>query len=344
MSRLDASSDEARRDRWRLSGLLGVRAVLVLLAGLAASCVAALADAAGEHDGLSRLDPEVAADVLRIRTPALTQLAEVFTFLGSEVVVGGLALAVLVLLLARRQLVRAGVFAIGIAGAAFLTVAVKLLVARPRPGAVDRLGGLDASYSFPSGHTLSSTVFLALAVWLLWPSVRYVGHVTLVAAAGLLALGVAASRLYLGYHWLTDVMASVLVATAWLCLVWLLGSIISRKVQAQAEGASGSETRATRPPGSASSRTTVPPAWWTSSRTIASPRPLPPASRSRASSRRMNRSKTRSRSASGTPVPSSMTSTSTAWSRSCASTRTTVVACRTALSARLSNTRRSASA
>ena len=37
-----------------------------------------------------------------------------------------------------------------------------------------------------------------------------------------IAVGVAASRLYLGYHWLTDVMASALVATGWLGVVWLL--------------------------------------------------------------------------------------------------------------------------
>jgi undecaprenyl-diphosphatase len=200
----------------------------LLVGALAAAGVVALADAAGEHDGPSRLDPVTAADVLRMRTPALTELAHGLTFLGSEVVVGCLAVLTLLTLLARRRLTHAATFAVAIGGSAFLTVAVKLLVARPRPGAADRLGALDTTYSFPSGHTLNSTVFLALVVWLLWPAAKQAGRIALVTAAIVMAVGVAASRVYLGYHWLTDVVASGLVALAWLSLVWLLGSSLAR--------------------------------------------------------------------------------------------------------------------
>jgi membrane-associated phospholipid phosphatase len=210
--------------RRQLSDVL-VRGLLPMLVGaLAASGVVALADGAREHDGLSRLDPVTAADVLKMRTPALTELAHGFTFLGSEVVVGCLAVLTLVTLLARKRFTHAATFAVAIGGSAFLTVAVKLLVARPRPGAGDRLGALDTTYSFPSGHTLNSTVFLALLVWLLWPTAKHAGRIALVTVAIVMAVGVAASRVYLGYHWLTDVVASGLVALAWLSLVWLLVS------------------------------------------------------------------------------------------------------------------------
>ena len=227
MSRLDVAPQDDAPRRWQFSDAWAARLVLVLMACLAATGVVALADAAKEHDGLSRLDPVTAADLLRMRTPTLTELAHVFTFLGSEVVVGGLALVVLATLLMRHQPSRAATFTIALAGSALLTVVVKLVVARPRPGAVDRLGAIDASYSFPSGHTLNSTVFIALVVWLLWPSVRSAGRIGLVTAAAVLAGGVAASRIYLGYHWLTDVLASGLVALAWLCIVGLLGSILT---------------------------------------------------------------------------------------------------------------------
>ena len=203
----------------RQTAALGTRVLPVVLACLATLGVLALADAAGEHDGLSRWDPVTAADVLTWRMPWLTRLAEVFTFLGSEVVVGGLAILVFVTLVARRQLNRAALFALGVGGAAFLTVAVKLLVARPRPGDADRLGALDTSYSFPSGHTLNSTVFLALVIWLLWPSLGYAGRVAVVLTAATLALKMEASRVYLSYHWLTDVVASGLVAVGWLSVV-----------------------------------------------------------------------------------------------------------------------------
>jgi membrane-associated phospholipid phosphatase len=210
--------------------LSGGRPLLVGVAALATLGVAYLADAAGEHDGLSRVDAVAAADVLRLRTSLLTHVAHGLSFIGSEVVVGGLALTVLALLLARREFPRAATFAVGIGGSAFLTVALKLLVARQRPGEVDRLGALDTSYSFPSGHTLSSAVFLALAVWLLWPATSVPARGALAVGAAAVAVAVGASRLYLGYHWLTDVLASGLVAAAWLSIVWLLREHIESAV------------------------------------------------------------------------------------------------------------------
>ncbi|MDX6231359.1 MAG: hypothetical protein QOH68_310, partial [Nocardioidaceae bacterium] len=145
MSRLHVAPTNATANRWRPSELLGRRTLLAFVACLATAGVATLADAAGEHDGLSRLDPVAAADMLTARTPALTHLAQVFTFMGSEIVVGGLAIVVLVTLLMRRKLAPAATFAIGIAGSAVLIVAVKLYVARPRPGQIDRLGAPDTT-------------------------------------------------------------------------------------------------------------------------------------------------------------------------------------------------------
>lgn len=229
MSRLKVSPEHAATGRWQSSDR-HPRLAAVILGGCATTGVIVLADAAGEHDGLSRWDPVTAADVVRLRTPALTDLAQAFTFLGSEIVVGGLAILVLLTLVVRGRLTQAATFATGIAGSAFLTVTLKLLVARARPGAVDRLGTLDTSYSFPSGHTLNTAVFVALVGWLLWPAVRSGWRVGLLVGGAGLTFGVAASRVYLGYHWLTDVLASGLVAIAWLCIVWLLGSTIARAV------------------------------------------------------------------------------------------------------------------
>ncbi|MCW2849962.1 MAG: phosphatidic acid phosphatase [Marmoricola sp.] len=236
MSRVDAAPARAGTGRRELSSQLRLRTVLALVAGLATVSVVALADAVGEHEGLSRLDPTIAADVVRSRTATLTQLARILTLLGSEVVVGGLALVVLALLLARRDFSRAAVFAVALGGSAFLTVAVKLLVGRARPGAVDRLGAVDTTYSFPSGHTLNSAVFLTMVVWLLWPALRYAARVVMVTTAAVLAVGVAASRVYLGYHWLTDVVASGLVALAWLTILWLAHSVARPRGRATGEG------------------------------------------------------------------------------------------------------------
>ena len=210
------------------SATRSVTCAVAAAAGLGMLGVSWLADSALEHDGPSRLDPVTAAEVLRIRTPTLTDVAHALSFVGSEVVVGTLALVTLAWLVVRREPGRAAVVATAVGGSAFLTVAVKTLVGRQRPGPVDRLGPLDTSYSFPSGHTLYSAAFFAVVVWLLWPTASRVARAGLVTGAAMLAVDVGASRVYLGYHWATDVIASGLVAVGWLSLVWLSRGLLQR--------------------------------------------------------------------------------------------------------------------
>ena len=207
----------------------------------ATALLVGLADSARERDGVAGVDPHVATLVVQDRSASLTALAHALTWLGSEVVVGAVAVLVLALLLLRRQVFSGVVLALAMGGSAFLTVAVKLLVGRARPGAVDRLGPVDASYSFPSGHTLNTTVLLAVLVWLCWSRASR-GRTALAAGAVALAVGVGASRIYLGYHWTTDVVASALVALAWLSVVALLAGPVRRVLaRAPLPGRLGSE-------------------------------------------------------------------------------------------------------
>ena len=192
-----------------------------------------LAESTREHDGPSRLDPALAHDLVADRTPTLTLFAHLLTAVGGEVVVGALALLLAGLLAWQRRWVQALTVSAAIGGSAFLTVALKLAVARSRPGSGIRLGPVDHSYSFPSGHSLNSAVLLALLVWLLWAGSSAGRRVLLVLVATTLALGVGASRVYLGYHWATDVLASWLVAAGWLCLVALLAGPVYRWVSGQ---------------------------------------------------------------------------------------------------------------
>ena len=203
--------------RWRLIDA-------VLSAALVAAAVVAvllLADSAREHDGVSaQVDPRVATDVLGIRTTALTSLARLLTLVGSEAVVGALALLLVIFLLERRGPFVAVAATAAMATSAALTVGVKILVERARPGAVDRLGPVDASYSFPSGHTLNSTVLLGLVALLAIPMIRARGRrIAAVVGCLLLAIAIGLSRVYLGYHWASDVVAAWLIAIAVLAFV-----------------------------------------------------------------------------------------------------------------------------
>jgi len=96
-----------------------------------------------------------------------------------------------------------------------LTTLIKQLVSRSRPPASDFLLGPDDALSFPSGHTVGIGVFtIVLAYLVLSRSGTRTTAVLGFCAAFTVTLLVGLSRLYLGYHWLTDVVASLGVALA----------------------------------------------------------------------------------------------------------------------------------
>lgn len=194
------------------------RVIIVFV--LAMTGFIALSDAVSEHNGLTSADPHIAHDVLAHRSDTVTAMAHVLTFIGSEPVVGAAMLALVAWLIARRRFQEAVVVAIGIAGSAAMTVGIKLAVERSRPPTLDRLGAVDHSFSFPSGHTLNSAVALGLIVLVVAPRLPHrSGRTTLTFFAALTAFGIGASRVYLGYHWATDVLASWLLAIAWLMVL-----------------------------------------------------------------------------------------------------------------------------
>jgi undecaprenyl-diphosphatase len=193
--------------------------LVIAAAGIVA--IAGLADSVRESNGLAADDPGVANDVLGLRTVQLTDVARALTFLGDVPVLMVFTLIAAAVLWrmtrSRRPVV---LLLVAMAGAAVLTYGVKLLVERPRPGVTYVLGAVDTSYSFPSGHTLNSAVFFLTLAGLLWMlRAGLVWRIAGTAVAVLLSVGIGLSRLYLGYHWATDVLAGWLLAATWLSLV-----------------------------------------------------------------------------------------------------------------------------
>ncbi len=179
-----------------------------------------LADAASENDGPTTIDPRIAHAVLQDRSSTGTSIARLLTFVGSEGVLSIATLLVVIWLLGRRRVSSAVAVGVAMAGSAALTVGAKLWVGRLRPEAVLRLGPRDESYSFPSGHTLNSSVLLAMVAILIVPIVtRWSVRLATWSVLTLLAVGIGLSRVYLGYHWFTDVAGSWVLATVWVTIV-----------------------------------------------------------------------------------------------------------------------------
>lgn len=129
-------------------------------------------------------------------------------------------LAILGLLLLRRWHKALFITAMMLSGIT-LSTALKHWVARPRPQLVAHLDYVS-SLSFPSGHTLNNTLFYLTVALLFSPILRRrISRWALYTSAVCLSLMIGVSRIALGVHWPSDVLASWIIATAWLCL-WIM--------------------------------------------------------------------------------------------------------------------------
>jgi undecaprenyl-diphosphatase len=172
-----------------------------LLAGLALILVWAAMLAFG---GGTPLDRALLLQLHAGGHPALVRAAWIVTQFGDEAVLLPITALAAVLLIVRRK-VHAAVLLLAIALSGRLLVELlKLWTARPRPEASLHLVGTQ-TWSFPSGHAANATIVgLALALLLVRDPRR---RLAALAAAALLALLVGLSRVMLGVHWPSDVVA-----------------------------------------------------------------------------------------------------------------------------------------
>jgi undecaprenyl-diphosphatase len=151
------------------------------------------------------------------------------TALGSTVVLLIFTGAVAVFLAVRRQSHALALVLVSTGGGFFLAHVLKLVFARPRPDLVPHLA-LVSSSSFPSGHSMfSAVVYLTLGALLS----RLVEERTLKAyflgVACFLTFVVGLSRVYLGVHYPTDVLAGWSAGLAWALLCWMVASYLQRR-------------------------------------------------------------------------------------------------------------------
>jgi undecaprenyl-diphosphatase len=171
------------------------------------------------HDDTALADPHVTAWAIAHRTGWLTGALQVLTWLGSTAFIIPLGLAIGLYFVIRRRTWRPlALLAAAVAGAIGLYDIVKPLVGRPRPPAAIWIGHYTGA-AFPSGHATQSAAFYAMLAIVLGAGLSARRRTILWSAAALAVLIVGASRIYLGAHWLTDVLAGYALGATWVAIV-----------------------------------------------------------------------------------------------------------------------------
>ncbi|MFI5006149.1 MAG: phosphatase PAP2 family protein [Solirubrobacterales bacterium] len=158
-----------------------------------------------------------------------------FTALGSAVVLALFVLAVAGALLARRQYHALLLLLAAAFGGMLLNIFLKPVFARPRPDLALRLTEVR-TLSFPSGHAMGSAiVYMTLAALLARMVQPRALKLYFVGLAALLTFLVGTSRVYLGVHYPTDVLAGWTVGLAWALLCWTVARHLQRRGSVEPE-------------------------------------------------------------------------------------------------------------
>ncbi|HEY6544240.1 MAG TPA: phosphatase PAP2 family protein [Dokdonella sp.] len=176
-----------------------------------------LVDEVREDEGFA-FDVPLLQAAREMHGPRLDALFVAATLAGYQFGVVPVDIAlVLGLGIARR--LRAGLFAgLAIVGSALLNLAAKPVFGRERPSLWESIAPED-NYSFPSGHAMGSMTLACVLVLLAWRT-RWRWPVLVAGAAFVVLVGM--SRVYLGVHYPSDILAGWTAAVAWTVAMWLL--------------------------------------------------------------------------------------------------------------------------
>lgn len=174
-----------------------------------------------------QLDAVVLAGLRQFASPTLDTAAVAASALGSE----GLAVFLVLLLgyfVWRRRFGAVVALLLTTAGAQMLNNVLKDLFHRTRPAPVTGLIPAQA-FSFPSGHAMVSAAFYFFLAYLGWRVLRGWQRTVWISALLVVVIFIGLSRLYLGVHYLTDVVAGYLAGFLWTDTVIVGGHLLARR-------------------------------------------------------------------------------------------------------------------
>jgi undecaprenyl-diphosphatase len=190
------------------AGAVWLGVCLLLLFGLAS-----LSEEVLEQEAFA-IDEMILLWVNQWTTPALDQIMLAVTRLGDPDIVVPLTCIGFVWLWWKWRWRIAAIFALTCIGGAVLSTSLKVFFSKSRPELWSQLI-TETSYSFPSGHALGSMVLYGFSAYLLAQCYKQQKWL-IFSIAGVLIAGIGLSRIYLGVHWPTDVVAGYSIGFLWL--------------------------------------------------------------------------------------------------------------------------------
>ena len=156
---------------------------------------------------LTNIDLYISNIIWSIRTPLLTDIFKIISFLASTKFI-------ITILIVYIFIKKDALFPLNMALSTILNTIIKKLVRRPRP---TNILVREKSFSFPSGHTMASVSFYGYIIYLLYKS-NYKIKKVLIPILIILILLIGFSRIYLGAHYLSDVITAYLISINYLII------------------------------------------------------------------------------------------------------------------------------
>jgi len=151
-------------------------------------------------------------------TPFLDGVFLFFTTIGNIEYILPVTILIVVYLLHKKQRLNALIVSFGVGGAALSNIILKIIFHRDRPNLWHSFI-IETGYSFPSGHAMMSCALLLCIIIILWTTrLRWLSLIIGLPTVGLIGI----SRLYLGVHYPTDVLAGWSVSFVWIMIVLII--------------------------------------------------------------------------------------------------------------------------
>ena len=241
-------SDDARDDRrvpeWPLRFLrnrfspqrtLGLHLTIGLAVMIfGAWAFSEIAEEIGPGSDWHTLDQGVTAWFKAQAHPMLIGIAHAITLCGSVTFLAIVSVAFAIYFVARRAWNRLLELTVTMLGGSFLNVLLKHFFQRQRPVLENPLVTLS-SYGFPSGHTMGATLLYGLLALIAARFIRSAaGRVAVFSVAMVWITLIGLTRIYLGAHYLTDVIAAIAAGSAWVAVCWTTAETFRKRQEARA--------------------------------------------------------------------------------------------------------------